>query len=206
MAKGKYGARAAIRRIEAADAHIDTLTSQVVDAKMRARQNETAARLVPVLQARISELESELEVATSPEVRRLKKEVDEARREWALAYEDARKIKERWEDLAFFCMQRVLDGTSLERVEELMRILGEDATWIERGVHGSVDDPLAARRIQKARGRRTRGGDVATVVGRPMRSQQVAETVMIGKNVKERDVWHHAPADEDGPEVEPVAG
>lgn len=46
MAKGKQAALAANRRLEAAHAHIDRLTSELVDAKLRAKQAELrAARL-----------------------------------------------------------------------------------------------------------------------------------------------------------------
>lgn len=55
MAKGKHAAASANRRLEAAQDHIDRLTDQLTEAKLRARQVERVAAQVPKLQQRIQD-------------------------------------------------------------------------------------------------------------------------------------------------------
>lgn len=61
MAKGKYAARAAKHQTEAQYQHIDRLTDQLAEAKIRARQYERDAALVPHLRKRLEELEYKLD-------------------------------------------------------------------------------------------------------------------------------------------------
>lgn len=65
MAKGKHAAAAAIRRAEAAHEHIDRLTNQLAEAKMRARAIEAEANRVPSLVAEVARLQGLAEQATS---------------------------------------------------------------------------------------------------------------------------------------------
>lgn len=76
MARGKQAARSATRRAEAAHEHIDRLTSELVEAKFRARQTEAEAGRVPGLVALVAQLEQRLEAATSVEVERLRSRLE----------------------------------------------------------------------------------------------------------------------------------
>lgn len=60
MARGKHAARSIKRANDAAVAHIDRLTSELVEAKLRARQVQQAANSVPALRERVAELEREI--------------------------------------------------------------------------------------------------------------------------------------------------
>lgn len=65
MAKGKHSAEAARRRADAAHEHIDRLTDDLIDAKLRARRYEQAALRVPSLVAEIERLRAQIESSTS---------------------------------------------------------------------------------------------------------------------------------------------
>lgn len=71
MAKGKQAALAAQRRLEATQDHVDRLTDQLADAKLRARQFEKDAGKVPALLDEIARLRADVELGSSIEVRRL---------------------------------------------------------------------------------------------------------------------------------------
>lgn len=59
MARGKHAVKAANRRAESAHEIIDRLTSELAEAKLRARQVETEAAKVPALSKRVVELQQE---------------------------------------------------------------------------------------------------------------------------------------------------
>jgi len=66
MPRGKEAAKAARRRHEMAMEHIDRLTDDVVSHKLRAKQVEGNAAMVPGLQRRIRELEQQLAEEITP--------------------------------------------------------------------------------------------------------------------------------------------
>lgn len=72
MAKGKQAALAARRRAESAHEVIDRLTSDLAEAKLRARLVEAEARHVPTLTRHVEDLSARLEAACSVEVERLR--------------------------------------------------------------------------------------------------------------------------------------
>lgn len=61
MAKGKEAVAAARRRYEASIEHIDRLTSELTEAKVRAKMSETDAAKVPHLQQQLLELRQRLD-------------------------------------------------------------------------------------------------------------------------------------------------
>lgn len=61
MARGKHATKSANRRQSAERDHIDRLTDQLAEAKLRARRNEQLAAQVPMLRARIGELTQQIE-------------------------------------------------------------------------------------------------------------------------------------------------
>ncbi len=71
MARGKQAAKAANRRLEATQDHVDRLTDQLAEAKLRARQCEKAAGQVPGLLDEIARLRADVQSGSSAEVRRL---------------------------------------------------------------------------------------------------------------------------------------
>jgi hypothetical protein len=66
VARGKHGAEAARRRYETAIEHIDRLTEMTAEAKLRAKQTQALAAMVPGLQAEIRRLRADLAAVTSP--------------------------------------------------------------------------------------------------------------------------------------------
>jgi hypothetical protein len=66
MAKGKYGARAAIRRYEAALDVTDRLTDRLTEQKAKARQYEADAIEAKSLRRRCSDLEAQLHAEMTP--------------------------------------------------------------------------------------------------------------------------------------------
>lgn len=65
MAKGKQAARAANRRLEATQDHVDRLTEQLAEAKMRARDAEARAAESDRLRARVGRLQREVDEGPS---------------------------------------------------------------------------------------------------------------------------------------------
>lgn len=61
MAKGKQAAKAANRRLHATQDHVDRLTDQLAEAKIRARTAEAASREADLLRDRVRRLEAEVE-------------------------------------------------------------------------------------------------------------------------------------------------
>lgn len=71
MAKGKHAVAAARGRYESAVEHIDRLTTELAEAKLRARTVERQARTAGDLELRVARLERDLADATSDRVRKL---------------------------------------------------------------------------------------------------------------------------------------
>lgn len=72
MARGKHAASAARGRYEAAVEHIDRLTTELADAKLRARLVERDAARAGELERENAELRRRLEAVTGPEIERLR--------------------------------------------------------------------------------------------------------------------------------------
>lgn len=86
MAKGKEAATSARRQLEAASAHLDRVTTQLVEAKERARRFEAAALRVPGLESEVARLRADLEASDGPHERRVRElmlELSEMRRDHA---------------------------------------------------------------------------------------------------------------------------
>lgn len=101
MAKGKKAAGAAIRRADAAHEHIDRLTDQLTEAKMRARLMEAEANRVAPLVAEVARLQGLAEQATSD---RLVYEQEQSQRR------EARLVEQR--DAAINCLADVVRRVS----------------------------------------------------------------------------------------------
>lgn len=80
--KGKMGVENARRRLETANEHIDRLTDQLAEAKLRARQVEAEARRVPALVREAAALRLQSERVTSPVMERLQVSHDAEIEEW----------------------------------------------------------------------------------------------------------------------------
>lgn len=78
MARGKQAAEAARRRAESAHEVIDRLTSDLADAKIRARMTEAEAARVPGLLQQVVDLSARLDAACSTEVESLRQRLAEA--------------------------------------------------------------------------------------------------------------------------------
>lgn len=61
MAKGRYAVKAAKRRVAVLDEMLSKTTETMVDAKIRARQAEAAAKETETLRARVRQLEQQLD-------------------------------------------------------------------------------------------------------------------------------------------------
>lgn len=79
MAKGKHAAAAARGRYESAVEHIDRLTTELAEAKLRARMVEREAAQVPALKSQIEALRADVASGSSNRVRLLERELAEAR-------------------------------------------------------------------------------------------------------------------------------
>lgn len=191
MARGKHAAHSARQRHEAAMEHLDRLTEQLADAKLRARQYEDAARRLPGLVAEIERLRSDRDAAVSPEVLELRSLLDRANHELGIAGERYFKLQDAHERLCrhFLCgsadLRAVSDRSDIaNRQEELVRITGPEPLEITTtvGMHPKEGlDAEAVRRIQAARRirrrvknfdrlaatRSTGHGDIVKVVDEP---------------------------------------
>ena len=72
MAKGKQAALSVQRRYEAAVEHIDRLTTELVDAKQRARDLRDTAARVPAMEARMVELQRQVDAMESTGMAKLR--------------------------------------------------------------------------------------------------------------------------------------
>lgn len=72
MAKGKEAAAAARRRYEAAIEHLDRVTSEVVELKLRTKACETDAARVPGLLKQIEHMQALIDTGSSDELERLR--------------------------------------------------------------------------------------------------------------------------------------
>lgn len=160
MAKGKQAVAAANRRLEAAQDHIDRLTEQLTEAKLRARQVEAQASQVPALKKRIAKLEE-----PDPVVTRIAEWWDTIEKDWL----DINKELNRWKSIVadyilVDCQERGLTG--VEYVEYLSRrypdlfrpdgqqdAISKGAPWRRSKVERRLPEE-AVRRLQMARGER----------------------------------------------------
>lgn len=121
MAKGKQAIKSANRRYEASLQHIDRLTSELVDAKARARQFEREATRATVLDGELARLRIQLDENTNDRL-------DEQR---DLHEAQIADVTERLDGLAFLLrsvMERC-DGTlSRDEWTEFVRCFGRDLT------------------------------------------------------------------------------
>ena len=92
MAKGKQAALAAQRRLEATQDHVDRLTEQLADAKMRARLVEGQAARLPAVEAELQKIRSQLESTTSSELEKCRAELADEREGRRQDVEDLREI------------------------------------------------------------------------------------------------------------------
>lgn len=72
MAKGKQAALSAQRRYESAVEHIDRLTTELVDAKQRARDLRDTAARVPAMEARMVALQRQVDAMESTGMAKLR--------------------------------------------------------------------------------------------------------------------------------------
>lgn len=79
MTKGKQAARAANRRLEATQDHVDRLTEQLTEAKMRARLVEGQAARLPAVEAELQKVRIQLESTTSSELEKCRAALDDER-------------------------------------------------------------------------------------------------------------------------------
>jgi len=160
MARGKHSAQAAIRRAEAAHEHIDRLTEQLVEAKIRARRHEAAAVRLPAVEDELRRVTRQRDEGTSPEVQRLAGMLGHVRaeRDWAQekarrATSDVRKLMD-WFVASF-------PGTSTEAMEEMFKVIGVGDATILWNEHERKLGAEGIRHVQRARGDRSRPHDAA---------------------------------------------
>jgi hypothetical protein len=164
MARGKHSAQAAIRRAEAAHEHIDRLTEQLVEAKIRARRHEAAAVRLPAVEEELRRVTRQRDEGTSPEVQRLAGMLDHARAERDRCEEKARSATADIRKLMDWFVAS-FPGTSTEAMEEMFKVVGiSDGTnatilWNE---HERKLGAEGIQRVQRARGDRSRPHDAAT--------------------------------------------
>jgi hypothetical protein len=152
--KGKQAALAANRRYESSIEHIDRLTTELVNAKERARQFEKEARSVPVLHGRIAELEEQVRTVTSEEVERLSGLARRYADRVGEAESLARSIQRKWERLTTRIVH--LFGSGVTGIEELMTLIdGQQRFVIDNGGTGKQRVEVRLR-IEVARGQRHR--------------------------------------------------
>ena len=99
MAKGKHAAASATRRLEAAHEHIDRLTEQLAESKIRHRQAEADAARLPAVEEALRLTAADRDAATSGEVRRLEGLVSRQREEIKALEERVGGIQHKWERL-----------------------------------------------------------------------------------------------------------
>lgn len=145
MAKGKQAVRAANRRVDAVNGHVDRLTDQLGEAKAKARQFEKDARRLPHVLAENEGLREQIAANTYQLVEKLQAENDRLRSELDTAVEDVAHVRQLWEKV----LDRIIDHfdgdpVGIERLNRLMEFFdGEDA----RGVHGSEYNGRAQRSL-----------------------------------------------------------
>lgn len=155
MARGKQAAKSARRRLDASHDHIDRLTDQLVEAKTRARQHEAAAVRLPAVEKELARVRQQVEEVTSGRVAQLEAALSEAdaERNAALAYVD--EVRQNWERVMDAVESR-LDGTYVERLQQLLAVVGDvpdgKVPTVRDGVDGVARrDPKAAKAIMRAR-------------------------------------------------------
>lgn len=171
MAKGKHAAASANRRLEAAQEHIDRLTDQLAEAKLRARMVERQADRVPRLEEQVRELQRRLDdddIAREfidfawelKESERLLLEYVQAFRDGVLKLLRDRRI------IATMTIHELIEYASKRHPKvfsdplkdgERARLGGEQKTM--RGL-----SEAAVTRLQEAQGKRHVGVDVAALV------------------------------------------
>jgi chromosome segregation ATPase len=102
MARGKHAASSANARLGAAQDHIDRLTDQLADAKLRARQAEAAQRELPVVRAEVSRLKGLIEASTSDRVIDLMGQLEASEAERDAALEWVAGVRAHWDKFVNF--------------------------------------------------------------------------------------------------------
>lgn len=160
MAKGKHAALSANRRAEAAHEHIDRLSTELVEAKIRARDAEEVARMAELRLKR-----SEDELARTEKLREsARKVVDETRAHYKAGWEKWEKAKPDFNRLLIDAINAAPSTLGpADRVEflfyrypKLMDFLGHK---LDRGVHSELHgsrrmDPDDVRRMGRWLGER----------------------------------------------------
>lgn len=139
MARGKQAALAANRRAESAHEIIDRLTSELAEAKLRARLAEAQARRAAELEKEVSHLNSLVAEATSAELEHVRKKL-------SASVEENRALR------SFFCVliQRWQNGQGAFTDEDLVFIE-------EAGLSTAFDEVFSNRAIRRVRKRRKSG-------------------------------------------------
>lgn len=138
MARGKQAALAANRRAESAHEIIDRLTSEVAEAKLRARVAEADARRTAQLSSQVEDLQRRLDLACSVEVERHRAAALAA----LAALDEARALFSRMIERSKAQDGRLFDDTDLAVIERL-------------GFAGAFDSVTnSPRDVRRARARR----------------------------------------------------
>jgi hypothetical protein len=119
MTRGKHAVQASKRRLEATQSHVDHLTDQLVEAKLRARQHEKAAIRLPMIEEELARLRTQLETGTSDKVEAERHKYDDREAE----------IQAGHLELAAVLRKRVGEGKGYTADEYgvLRRVLGPEA-------------------------------------------------------------------------------
>jgi hypothetical protein len=157
MARGKHATRSTLRANAAAIEHIDRLTDQVTDAKMRARQHEASTREVVALRARVAELQRQVKEESSPEVEHLRSLLADAEgeRDACLAY--VATVNDLWQKMLDRYLAAVGKDHRLDALQEMLAIAsgfepGEREIVVTADIrHRFGHDKVAASRIMRAR-------------------------------------------------------
>jgi chromosome segregation ATPase len=122
MARGKYAVAAATRRYEASIDHIDRLTSEVVDAKERARRYESDARRLPGVEKELRRVRELASRTTSDALEAERKRVQELQEALRTARAERDLIRRNLTRLSTNIVDRMkaLGMTGIEAIEELL--------------------------------------------------------------------------------------
>lgn len=159
MAKGKQAALAANRRYEAAVEHIDRLTTELTEAKLRARQHEGATREVAHLRIEVDRLRGQIADDTSDRLADVESRLAEVTSERDELASFVASLRRKWEKALDYLMTTMPGAAATDRMGALAELFADvdpAGTRVRSSdVHPSASDDIAIK-IMRAKAARHR--------------------------------------------------
>lgn len=155
--------------------HLDRLTDQLAEAKMRARRFEAAATRLPHVEAEVARLRKQIDEGTSDRLTKLEDELLTTKKQLAVARDDYISLRRKWTKVLKHLVDVMPSAVRTEQMEMAMNLIAEAegderATYIDFDRTAGKIGLVGTLAIQRARGLRTSRskpvpGDRDVVVG-----------------------------------------